>query len=175
MRCFKQQADRIVELIDNRLHLTTVEELLPLLKDAAEQYHPENPELSRRCFHVDIQGEYVDFAFRNPDTKCTESSDFIRDRKYQDKSGDDVLLRWIGRSIRRLAEDAKTEIWYEFHSSELQKSIENWTRTRHSKDPKKYGIKSLKNVQQGLYAIREDRIVFYVDSKHQALKRLHRE
>ena len=170
MRCFKKQADRIVELIDNRLHLTTVEELLPLLKDAAEQYRRENPELSRRCFDVDIQGEYVDFAFWNPDSKCTESSSFARNQNPKDKAGDESLLGYIRRSIRRLAEDAKTVLWYEFPASELKRSLERSNRSRYSKEPERYG---LKNVRHSLYAVREDKIVDYVDSKYQVLKRLH--
>ena len=170
MRSFKQQADRIVELIDNRLHLATVEELLPLLKDAAEQYHRENPKLSKRCFHVDIQDDYVDFAFWNPDTKCTESSGFVRNLKHKDKAGDESLLDWVRRSIRRLAEDAKTVLWYEFNASELKKSLSNPSRSRYSKESERYGLKS---VRHGLYAVREDKILDYVDSKHQVLRRLH--
>ena len=170
MRSFKQQADRIVELIDNRLHLATVEELLPLLKDAAEQYRRENQELSRRCFDVDIQDEFVDFAFWNPDLKCTESSSFVRNRQHKDKAGDESLLGYIRRSIRRLAEDAKTVLWYEFPASELKKNLGGSSRSRYSKEPERYG---LKNVRHGFYAVREDKIVDYVDSEHQVLKRLH--
>jgi hypothetical protein len=168
MRSFKQQADRIVELIDNRLHPTTVEELLPLLKDAAEQYHRENPELSKRCFHVDIQDDYVDFAFWNPDTKCTESSGFVRNLKHKDKAGDESLLDWVRRSIRRLAEDAKTVLWYEFENEAFLPARQ--TLSDNAKDEGKYGIKRL---QRGVYAVREDRIRHYIKPSFRDLKRFH--
>lgn len=170
MRSFKQQADRIVELIDNRLHPATVEELLPLLKEASKQYHQENLGLTQRCFDVDIQDEFVDFAFWNPDLLCGESSSFVRGRKHKDKVSDDRLLDWISRSIRRLAEDAKTVLWYEFNKSELQDKKS--TISRHKNDPSKHGIKAIGRAR---YAIREDKIVEYVSIKSQDLKRLHQE
>ena len=167
MRSFKQQADRIVELIDNRLHPATVEELLPLLEKAAEQHHRENPGMSSH-FHVDIQDEYVDFAFWNPDVKCTESSGFVRNRKHKDKAGDESLLDWISRSIHRLAEDAKTELWYEFGNDAFAKFRQ--TLSDDVKDEMKNGIKRLK---RGRYAVRDDRISHYIKLEFRDQKRLH--
>lgn len=170
MKPFKQQADRIVELIGNKVHLVTVEELLPLLQKAAEQYRRENPETSKRHIEVDDQEDCVDFRFWNPDSLCGESSRFVRGLKHRDKVGDEWLLGWISSSIRRLAEDAKTVLWYEFNKSELQDKKS--TISRHKNDPSKHGIKAIGRAR---YAIREDKIVEYVSIKSQDLKRLHQE
>lgn len=164
MRSFKQQADRIVELIDSGF--CNVEELLRLLKNAAEQYHQENPELSRRCFDVDIQDEYVDFAFRNPDVNQGnqgENQTFIRNQKPRDKFSDESLLGWVRSSIRRLAEVElqwyQMNVWYQFKRDSLYPGNSKLCR-----DNAKWSETGLRRIKQGVYAVRHDAISQYVRS-----------
>lgn len=161
MRSFKQQADRIVELISYKVHPATVEELLPLLKEASNQYHQENLGPTPRCFEVDIQDEFVDFAFWNPDLLCGESSSFVRGRKHKDKVSDDRLLDWISRSIRRLAEVElqwyQLSVWYQFKRDSLYPSD-----SKLSRDKDKWSETGLRRIRQGVYAVRHDAISQYV-------------
>jgi|GEM_PF-2498961 len=163
MRSFKQQADRIVELIDSGF--SDVEDLLPLLRKAAEQYHRENPELSRRCFDVDIQDEYVDFAFWNPDVHQGqgENQTFIRNQKTRDRFGDKSLLSWVRSSIRRLAEVElqwyQLNVWYQFKRDSLYPGD-----SKLSRDNAKWSKTGLRRIEQGVYAVRHDAISQYVKS-----------